>query len=137
MLRYSSSLWVSTLTRPLHQFYLPHKKQFFKCPHTVWKLSFNKYTDSPGRNRSHIYLCLFTTTRGMFDQEPFSLTKIIRNKKWTQGGGGGHFTIFLYTRIREGRDVGRVLLKCMCHVQAALKYSAHKSLLWVFISGAT
>lgn len=75
----------------------------------------------------------------MFDQEPFSVTKIIRNrgKKWTQGGGGGHFTIFLYTRIREGRDVGRVLLKCMCHVQAALKYSAHKSILWVFISGPT
>lgn len=30
-----------------------------------------------------------------------------------------------------------VLLKCMRHVQAGLKYSAHKSLLWLFISGWT
>lgn len=101
----SSSLWVSTLTRPLHQFCFPHKKQFFKCPHTVWKLSFNKYTDSPGRNRSHIYLCLFTTTRGMFDQEPFSLTKIIRNKKKMDAKRGWwpfHY-FFIYTHSGGSR----------------------------------
>ena len=83
----------------------PPKKQFFKCPHTVWKLSFNKYTDSPGRNRSHIYLCLFTTTRGgCLTKSHFLWQKSPGTKKWTPGGGGRPFHyFFIYTHSGGSR----------------------------------